>query len=164
MKRMVAVAMVLGLLVGATATAEAAKKKKKKKAPQRIEETVEVTYNGPNLGVSTPAVTGGGCLNGAPAFACLSAIPPFAEAAFVKVEVLDATGQNAGGFISQGDTDGDGIDDGYGQFCGAHPEPIALTTPGAPIDISLYMGICSDASGPSIVTTGTIKATFSNLP
>ena len=164
MKRTLILMMVIGLVFGSIATAEAGKKKKKA-APVRIEEVVEVPYQGSNIGAATPAYTGGACLvDPTMPFSCKSAIPSLAEAAFIKVEVIDATGQKAGGFISQGDTDGDGISDGYGQFCGAHAEPVAMSTPGAPVDISLYMGVCSDASGPSIATTGTIKVTFSNMP
>lgn len=97
-------------------------------------------------------------------FACINIIPPGAEYTYVKIEVKDATGLSAGGFISQQDTDGDGLNDGYGEFCGAHEAAVALEIPGALLGVSLYPGFCSDASGPSIVTTGTIVATFSNMP
>lgn len=165
MKRILVLLMIAGLIAGSVATAEAKKKKKKNSAPVRMEEVVEIPYTGSNIGVASPAATGGTCLiDQTLPFHCLSAVPSFVEASFIKIEVADATGQKAGGFISQGDVDGDGISDGYGQFCGAHPEPLAMATPGAPVDISLYMGICSDASGPSIATTGTITVTFSNMP
>ena len=165
MKRILVLMMVIGLIFGSIATADAKKKKKKPPAPVRMEEVIEIPYQGSNIGAATPAATGGTCfVDPTLPFSCKVAIPTFAEASFIKVEVIDATGQKAGGFISQGDVDGDGISDGYGQFCGAHAEPIAMATPGAPVDISIYMGICSDASGPSIATTGTIKVTFSNMP
>jgi hypothetical protein len=164
MKRIAVLLMIIGLIAGSMTAAEA-KKKRKPPVPVRREEVIEVPYQGANIGISSPAATSGGCLvDQTVPFHCLSAVPTFAEAAYVKIEVIDATGQKAGGFVSQGDTDGDGISDGYGQFCGGHAAPIPMATPGAPLDISLYMGICSDASGPSIVTTGTIKVTFSNMP
>jgi hypothetical protein len=163
-KKIVVTAVTLGLLAGAMiAPADAAKKKRKPVV--RIEEVVEFDYTGGQLGASTPAYTGGACLvDPTQPFACHEIIPPSAALKFVKIEVIDASGQKAGGFISQGDTDGDGIGDGYGQFCGAHTESVPLTVPGAVVGVSLYAGVCSDASGPSVVTTGTVRATFSNLP
>jgi len=166
MRKAIAVALTLGLLVGAYAMpAEAAKKKKKKKKPVRIEEVVEIEYQGGNLGVATPAATGGSCLvDPTMPFSCKQAIPTKPGMKFIKVEVTDATGQNAGGFISQQDNDGDGIQDGYGEFCGAHAEPVPLELASAAVGVSLYPGVCADASGPSIVTMGTITVTFSNMP
>ena len=163
MKKTLMVALALSLVAGALAMPAQAKKKKKK--PVRVEQIVEIPYQGGNAGVATPAYTGGACLvDPTQPFSCKSAIPESIDFKYVKVEVADASGQKAGGFISQGDTDGDGISDGYGQFCGGHAEPVEMTAPGSPVDISLYAGVCSDASGPSVVTTGTITVTFSNLP
>ncbi len=167
MKKLVISAVVIGLLAGAmVAPAEAGKKKKKPPvpaAPVRIERVVEIPYTGGNAGVATPAATGGACFNGQPVFTCQS-VASAAEETYIKIEVKDASGQNAGGFISQNDNDGDGLQDGYGQFCGAHAEAVPLETPGGLVAISLYPGVCSDASGPSVVTSGTIVVTFSNMP
>lgn len=165
MRRAIAVALALGLLVGAfVGTAEAAKKKKKKKTV-RVEEVLEIEYQGGNLGIASPAATTGACfVDPTLPFSCKEAIPTKPGMKYIKVEVADATGQNAGGFISQQDADGDGLNDGYGQFCGAHAEPVPLELESAAVGISLYPGVCSDASSPSIVTAGTITVTFSNLP
>ena len=164
MKRLLVVTMILGLVFGSLAAADA-KKKKKPGGPVRMEEVIEVPYEGSHLGASTPVRTGGVCLvDQSLPFHCLSATPTIKDARYVRIEVSDATGQKVGGFISQGDVDGDGLNDGFGGFCGAHAEPVEMNTPSEPIAISLYMGICSDASGPSIATTGTITVTFSNLP
>lgn len=164
MRRAIAVALALGLLVGAfVGTAEAGKKKKKKKTA-RVEEVIEIEYQGGNLGANTPGPSGGVCFTDpSMPFSCKQAIPTKPGMKYIKVEVTDATGQKAGGFISQQDKDGDGLDDGYGNFCGAHTEAVPLELVSAPVGISLYPGVCSDGS-PSFVTTGTIKATFSNLP
>ena len=164
MKRAIAVALALGLLVGAfVGTAEAAKKKKKKKLV-RVEEVLEVEYQGGNLGVATPVSTGGACLvDPSLPFSCKEVIPTKPGMKYIKIEVTDATGQAAGGFISQQDADGDGLNDGYGEFCGAHAEAVPLELESAPVGVSLYPGACADGT-PSIVTTGTIKVTFSNLP
>ena len=163
MRKAISVALALGLLVGAfVGTAEAGKKKKK---PVRIEEVIEVPYQGGNIGIASPAFTGGACfVDPTMPFSCKSATPTQAGMKFIKIEVVDATGQKAGGFISQQDNDGDGLDDGYGQFCGAHEEAVPLELEGGPVAISLYAGVCADGSSPSIVTSGTIIATFSNMP
>ena len=165
MKRSLVLMMVIGLIFGAVATAEAGKKKKKPPAaPVRIEQVVEYEYSGGNAGAATPAFTGGACLNDPTMpFACISIVPPGAEFTYVKIEVADASGQKAGGFMSQQDADGDGLSDGYGEFCGAHAAPVALELPGAPLGVSLYPGVCADGS-PSVVTSGVIKLTFSNMP
>lgn len=168
MRKALAVALSLGLLAGALAMpAEAAKKKKKKKpvAVTKVEEVVEIAYQGGNLGVATPVTTGGACLvDPTMPFSCKSAVPTQPGMKYIKVEVTDATGQKAGGFLSQQDADGDGLNDGFGEFCGAHAEPIPLELESAPVGVSLYPGVCADGSSPSIVTTGTIKVTFSNMP
>ena len=165
MKKTIAVALSLGLLVGAYALPAEAAKKKKKKKPKRVEDVVEIQYTGGNLGIASPAFTGGVCFtNPDLPFSCKEAIPTKPNMKFIKVEVADATGQNAGGFISQQDNDGDGISDGYGEFCGAHEEPVQLELPSSPVGISLYPGVCSNGSSPSFVTSGTITVTFSNLP
>jgi hypothetical protein len=161
MRRFIVFAAILGLLVGSVTIAEA----KKRKPVKRVQEVVEIAYQGGNAGVATPAATGGFCLvDPTQPFSCKIATPTTPGMKFLKIEVVDASGQKAGGFISQQDADGDGLQDGYGQFCGGHAEPVALELASAPVGVSLYAGICSDGSGPSIVTTGTIVATFSNLP
>src|SRR5687767_14545453 len=76
MKKTLSVAIVIGLLFGAMMVPAEAKKKKKKAAATvtRIEEVVEVAYQGPNVGVATPAATGGTCLvDQSLPFHCLSA-------------------------------------------------------------------------------------------
>jgi hypothetical protein len=160
MKKALIVALVLGLVAGAMAAPATAKKKKKKK-PVRVERVVEVEYQGPGVGVSSPAGSVGYCYQFPVSDACLTVIPEAGEK-YIKIEVLDASGTAVAGFISQGDLDGDGIGDLYGEFCGSHAEPIQLEVPGGPFDLSLYDGVCG--TGPSVMTTGTIKITLSNLP
>ncbi|MDQ4125746.1 MAG: hypothetical protein M3134_09130 [Actinomycetota bacterium] len=165
MKKAIVSAITLGLVAGAMIVpAEAAKKKKKK--PARIEQVVEVPYTGGEIGVNTPVASGGGCLNGAPVFACKEIIPPSADFSYIKIEIKDATGLTVGGFLAQQDADGDGLQDGYGEFCGAHSESIPMDVPGTVVGISLYPGACDNGGtpAPSTPTTGTIVATFSNMP
>jgi hypothetical protein len=161
-KRSLTMLLVLGLIVGSlVGTAEAKKKKKKVK---RIERVVEITYNGPNAGVSTPAATGGVCqLSTDEPGACIET-PTSTKDRYVKITVTDASGQAVAGSISQGDTDGDGVSNIYGQFCGETPAALPLAAPGVPLRVTAYAGTCADGSTPSVMTTGTITLTFSNLP
>lgn len=164
MKKVIVSAVTVGLVAGAMVLpAEAAKKKKK---PVRVEQVVELAYTGGEIGVNTPAASGGTCLVGGAAFTCKELIPPSADFKYIKVEVQDATGQTVGGFLAQQDADGDGLQDGYGEFCGAHPEFVPMDVPGTTVGISLYPGACDNAGtpAPSTPTTGTIVATFSNMP
>jgi hypothetical protein len=165
MKRSITLLLVLGLIVGSlVGTAEAKKKKKKVKAPVRVERKVEINYSGPNIGVSSPAATGGVCqLSTDEPGACIET-PTGAEDLYVKIVVTDASGQKVAGSISQGDTDGDGVSNIYGQFCGETPAALPLAAPGVPLRVTAYSGTCADGSTPSVMTTGIITVTFSNLP
>ena len=164
MKKAIVSAVVVGLVAGAMVLPAEAKKKKPK--PTRIEAVVEVPYTGGEAGVSTPVTAAGGCLNGAPAFACKEIIPPGPGFSYIKIEVKDATGLTVGGFLAQQDADGDGLQDGYGTFCGAHTEFVPMDVPGTTVGISLYPGACDNGGtpAPSTPTQGTIVATFSNMP
>ena len=166
MKRFLIMFMIFGLVVGSVATAEAGKKKKKKAppAPVKVERTVEINYMAPGAGVSSPAASGGVCPFADPTTQECIEIPLQLGEKYIKISITDAAGQKVAGFISQGDTDGDGVGNLYGDFCGAHPEPIALESESAPVRVSFYNGTCADGSTPSFVTQGMITAVFSNLP
>jgi hypothetical protein len=161
MKRSIVVVLVMGLLAGGMLAGPAEAKKKKKKLPVKVERIVEIDYSNPGIGAATPAGSAGYPVN----FPDGVDIPTTGDDLFIKIEVLDASGQKVGGFISQGDLDGNGVnDDGYAEFCGAHPEPVSVASPGMPIiGIYAYNGVCPDGS-PSVMTSGTIKITFSNMP
>lgn len=160
MKKAIVVALTAGLVAGAfVGPADAGKKKKVK----RVERVVEVDYAAPGIGVTTPAAAGGICPFADPTSQECIEIPLQLGEKYVKIEIADAAGQKVAGYISQGDTDGDSISDLYGDFCGGHPEPIALQSSSAPVRVSFYNGAKTDCA-PSLATTGTITATFSNLP
>ena len=163
MKRAIAVALALGLLAGAmVAPAEAGRRKKRKPpVPVKVERVVEYAYQGPGIGFSTPVASGGYCY---PEPTACAVFLPEAGEKYIKIEVVDASGTTIAGSISQGDQDGDGIGDLYGEFCGAHPEPVELAVEGAPFDLSMYSGSCYGTPSPSVMTTGTVKVTFSNMP
>lgn len=160
MKRSVSLLMILGLTFGAFAGVPAQAKKAK-----RIERVVEIPYTMGGIGVSTPAASGGVCPMTEPGSGeCIEVPIVSAKEKYIKVEIADALPSTVAGYISQGDVDGDGISDLYGDFCGAHEAPIKLEGGTAPVRISFYPGTCQDGSGVSLPTTGTITVTFSNLP
>ena len=159
MKRAIAVALSLGLLAGAMiAPADAAKKKKKK--PAKVERVVEVAYDKPGIGVAIGGDNGGYGL----AFPSAAAVPAMPEEKYVSVEITDQSGQKVALSLSAGDIDGDGFADTFASFCGATEEPIELPEPGMAIaDMYAHNGTCEDNS-PSIMTSGVVKLTFSNMP
>ena len=164
MRKALAVALAAGLLAGAfVGPAEAGKKKKK--APVKVERVVEVAYSAPGAGAAGPdgTASGGICpLSDPTTLECIE-IPLNLGEKYVKVEIIDTLGQKVAGYISQGDTDGDGVGNLYGDFCGAHEAPIEMLSESAPVRVSFYNGTCGDGT-PSIATAGNIKVTFSNLP
>ena len=157
MRKTIITLVAVGLVAGAL-LAPAAEAGKKKKRKARV---VTATYHTPAGGVATPVVSGGisSCTTGVANVGCIE-VPTTAKDRYVKIKVTDASGQNVGGYVSQGDTNGDGIGDLFGDFCGAHSSPVPIT-PGRPLKVSVYSGTCADGS-PSVVTTGTIKATFTS--
>ena len=154
MKKSLVVLLVVGLAASLAAVPAQAKKKAK-----RVERVVEINYDRPGIGVA-PA---GGYPTGFPDAA--TEIPTSTQDKFIKIEVTDASGQKVWGFISQGDIDGNGVnDDGYATFCGGHEESLPVANPGVPIiGVYAFAGAC-DSGEPSIMTSGTIKVTFSNMP
>lgn len=164
MKKSLIVLLAMALVAGALSAPALAGKKKKKKKIVRTERVVEIEYAGIAPGVATPAASGGICPSASPdqAGTCIEVPLLSADEAFVKVEIQDATGLSSPGFISQGDLDGDGIGDLYGEFCGAHEEAVPLVNSN-PVRVSYYTGTCSDGT-PGLATTGTIIVTISNLP
>lgn len=161
MKKFLILALVVGLVASSFGAPALAKKKKKK--PVRVERVVELEYQAPGIGATVAGAGGGFCPFADPtSFECIE-VPLQVGDVFVKVEVKDALGQKVAGSISQGDIDGDGIGDLYGQFCGAHEEPVEMLSVSAPLRVSFYNGTCGDGT-PAPVTTGSITVTFSNLP
>ena len=161
MKKLITCALIAGLFAGALAVDASAARR-----PRRVQKVVTLKYTGGEMGVTSPAASASFCLRDESLpFACKALPSPGAKFKYIKIKVIDASGQKVGGFIAHDgvDADGDGFDDAYGNFCGAHRKPIRLRAPGAPVGISLTMGFCKNGT-PSIVTHGTVKAIFSNLP
>lgn len=159
MKKTLAVALALGLLVGAlVAPAEAAKKKKKKK-PERIERVVEFDYVCPCPGFYQFGSATGTNFGGGPLAIGLGEI-------FVKITAEDASGTSILVSINQ-DVDGDGFNDGVADVC-APPEDSPENEPvevneGLEMRLFITTGTCEDGS-PSVPLGGTLTVTLSNLP
>ena len=77
----------------------------------------------------------------------------------VSISIEDAFGGNVRGHVHINYNDGGKKLDDQVDFCGATAEPIDVE-PGSTIEVGTLMGICDDNT-PSIVTEGTITATFS---
>ena len=147
MKKTLIVLMALSIAASMLAAPAGAKKKK----PKRIERVAEVRYEQPAIGSGT---TGGVGLG-------IPQIPTSSKEVFVSIEVTDDVNPMAGVRI-RWDVDGDGTSEGAFYVCGKTDEPLALPG-GVTLDIFPYIG--GDASCPgSSATTGTVKATLSNLP
>ena len=162
MKKSIVVLLVLGLMAALAVAPAQAKKKKKPKVPVKVERVVEATYQAPGIGATVNGAGGGICPFADPTTQTCIEFPLQLGEKYVKVEITDASGGSVAGSVSQGDTDGDGIGNLYGQFCTAHPEPIAMESPSNALRVSFYAGGSPDCV--STPTTGTIKVTFSNMP
>ena len=152
MKRLIVTAVALGLLAGALALpAEAGKKKAK-----RVERVAEGTYANPAIGV--PGVVGSAAAGGAFEF------PLGATEKFISVEITDDLGQPVIATMSQDTDPSTPTWEIFATICGATEEPLPVE-PGVAVRVSVYTSPGPDqptCAGPA--TSGTIKATFSNLP
>lgn len=122
-----------------------------KKKPKKIQRIAEVRYEQPAIGSGT---TGGVGLG-------IPSIPTSSKEVFVSIEVTDDVNPMAGVRV-RWDVDGDSTSDGAFFVCGKTEAPVAIPG-GVTLDVFPYIG--GDASCPgSSATTGTVKATLSNLP
>lgn len=153
MRKVIVLALIVGLVTGLGVSAEAGKRRKPR--------TVTIEYAHPTPGIASPAGSVGFPCKW-PDGACTVAVKPTEK--YFKVSVTDASGQKTAGFVSQGDLDGNGVnDDGYATFCGAHPSVQAIAAPGAEMNIFLATGTCADGSL-SVMTSGTVKVQLSAKP
>ena len=159
MKRLVMSFMVLGLVMGAVATAEA-----KRTNPKRVERTVEDSYYGAQLLYqyrSCPLSGGAGCvvLETRGDEASLTATATDAHDLPVSVWVVDA---------SERQLELDGANRVYGRFCGRTSKPISFE-PGATLEFWIggewwptwWIVPELPECFPGVATTGTISVTLS---
>ena len=151
MRKLIVTSVIIGLLgAGMAIPAEAGKK------PKKVTRKAEGTYDNPAIGV--PGVVGTSSAGGAFEFGITS------KEAFIDVEVVDGSGQPVMTTMSQ-DTNPDNTGwEIFATFCGTTEEPVPIE-PGITVRVSVYTIPGPDhptCTGPA--TSGTIKATFSNLP
>jgi hypothetical protein len=155
MRKMIVVAVVIGLLAGAVvAPAEAKKKKVKKNA--KIVRVVEGGYDNPAIGV--PGVVGTSTLGGAVEF------PVYPTESYISVAITDDGGQPVTATLSQNTDTSDDSWEIFATICGKTEQPLVVA-PGVTVRISVYTMPGPDqpnCTGPA--SSGTIEATFSNLP
>jgi hypothetical protein len=146
MKRLLILALVVGLVAGALTAAEAAKKKKKKTR------TAESTYEAPAIGSG-----GGVCLGATNSCGNIATGP---DERFVEIEIIDEAGFDVYATVGQ-DLDGDSLTDSSTEICGKSKEPIPIE-PG--VALTIFPWAVGQPDCPGVATTGTVKATLSNLP
>lgn len=150
MKRFLTLLLVVGLIGGAVATAEA------KKKAQKVTRTVEGSYDSPAIFLygSCAQSDGTGCVS----------FTTGPNERFVTAKVVDAHGLPV--FVLIRSTASGAFGEGTetsGTFCGETTEPIAVP---AGSHLEFWVGAPFSVYGcqPGAGTTGTVTATFSNLP
>ncbi|HYI44168.1 MAG TPA: hypothetical protein VE174_01730 [Actinomycetota bacterium] len=160
MKKIITVALTIGLLAGSLAMPAEAGKKKKKKAPApapvvRVERTVEWDYVCPCPGTYQFGSATGTNFGGGP-------LPIGSEERFVSITAVDQSGQPVLVSINQ-DTNGDGFNDGVADVCATGEKgEAAEVSPGLEMRLFISTGPCGD--GASVPLGGTLTVTLSNLP
>ena len=150
MKRSVIMLMILGLVLGSVATAES------KRKPKRTTRTIEGSYASPAIFLYGSCATSDG-------IGCVS-FTTKANERFVTAKVVDAHGLPVFAMVRE-EHISDPVEGAevYGTFCGETTEPIVVP-PGE--NIQFWVGAPFAVAGcqPGAGTTGTVTATFSNLP
>ena len=155
MRKLLATVICLAVVAGGLGLpAHAAKKK-----PKRVERVVEFDYScpcgvNPVLGFKLDTITGEN-IGGA-------TVPITANDLYLTGVAEDAAGQNVYVAFSQ-DTDGDGLNNDVGSFCGETKEPLEVSQAEAEYRVFIYGGLCDDNS-PAFASQGTVTLTFSNMP
>jgi hypothetical protein len=153
MKKTLTLLLVLGLVAGAMAMPAHAKKK-----PKKMSMTEHGDYQTPSLVVLASCANSG-------AVGCVEFAPPSAKLRYVMVKVTDATGLPVSGMIAQPDgTNTGGVANNVtvATFCGATKSPV-LIDPSQTVHV--WVSDAPDpACAPAAATTGTVDATFTNIP
>ena len=168
MKRLVTVAVVIGLLAGAMGAPAEAGKKKKKPAPVKVDRVVEFEYKCPcgvkigpannagpgfQLGSATGDNIGGGPVT----------FNPSTEK-YLTAKAVDSSGQPIWVNIAMDlDPATPTVNDTVGSFCGETKEPIELADTESEFRVFINSGLCDDAT-PALALGGTITFTLSNMP
>ena len=127
-----------------------------KKKPKRTQRVIEATYANPAIGV--PGVVGASNAGGAVEFALGS------KEAFIAVEITDDGGQPVTATLSQNSDETTPQWEIFATICGKTDQALEVL-PGVPVRVSVYTTPGPEqpnCTGPA--SSGTIKATLSNLP
>jgi hypothetical protein len=152
MRKSLVVLIALALVAGALGASPAlAKKKKKPAAPKRVERVVEFTYVCPCAGLFQLGSALGTNVGGGP-------IAVGVDEIYLSATATDTTGQPVPVDINQ-DTNGDGLNDPVGSFCGATDSPMLIN---GGLEMRVFIGSPAICPGPA--AGGTITFTLSNLP
>lgn len=154
--------LVVGICVAAIACAAvgvpaaAAQKKKKPAAPRRVERKVEATYTSPALGAREAT---GVCpeLSNCPRFI------PTAKERYLTLEVADDLGQPVSITVGQDSDPSTPTIEVVARTCGPVTEEI-LIEPGLEVIVWLWVAPGVNPPCPGSASSGTVTATFANLP
>ena len=150
MRKLIVSALTLSLVAGAIALPAVAGK------PKKVSRVAEGVYDNPAIGI--PGVVGSPAAGGAVEF------PLGAKEKFISVEITDDLGQPVVATMSQHVDPSAPTWEIFATICGSTPEPLPVK-PGVAVRVSVYTSPGPDQPtcvGPA--TSGTIKATLSNLP
>jgi hypothetical protein len=142
---LVAASLIVGLTGGAAASA--------KRRAKRVEHKVTLAYDASSqVGVNTPVAAVG--------YVWTVELPATAgrKDKYVTIEFSDMSGQNVYATVSYSPEDPTGVFD----LCGSTDEPQKVS-PNTTLYVWIWQGTCPSGE-PSLATSGTITATFSNLP
>lgn len=135
--------------IAALLTAPAASAQGKKKKAQRVERTVAVEYEGASGARVAGTVSARGCIQNNGCYR-VGAEP---SEAYISLSAEDTTGTPTA-FVAV-------ISGGSYEICGETSRPIWLNRVS---EIEIYVDVASIPDCAGVGTTGTISATFSNLP
>ena len=148
-------ATITGLCLAASIYSAPVEAKRRPKKVKKITREATVHYDTPGLGVAGLLVWTPNC--GVPNNGC-AYFQSSTREAYVDIEIIDDSGKDATGAIIV-----DGGEDIV--FCGSTPEPVAIE-PGSRVHVTVHVG--PGHGGPAdcigVATSGTVKATFSNIP
>lgn len=155
MKKILVLALVLGLVASSLGAPAMAKKKKKKKKPVRVERVVEFEYNCPCTGrIQIGTLTDDGSNIGG------GGVPTGAEDLYLHAVAKDDSGRPIA--VSFNQIGASGMNEAMGEMCEKTEEAIPVTGPG--VDINVFVDGLDPGCGAPSGLGGTITMTFSNLP
>jgi len=154
MKKFLILAVVLGLVAGSLAGPAVAKKKKKKTT--KVERVAEGTYDNPAVGIG--GVVSSGSAGGSIEF------PLLPGETYLSLDVTDASGTAVYASLSQNTNPDTPSWEIFAGICGKTTEPIAVA-PDLPVRVTITAGPGREVpTCAGVASSGTIKATISNLP